>query len=112
MSWDPVAAISGGEPLYLGPLDDNGKKTSDNKLNDRKVPIRVWYDASTAKQPEEIGQRSAGQKDDLETLPTWSEFTQKTTFHGVRYIFDGTPFKIRRFVIYFLDQIDVQDTSS
>ena len=29
-------------------------------------------------------------------IPTWDEFTQTTTFHAVRYIFDKTPFKIRR----------------
>ena len=26
----------------------------------------------------------------------WSEFTQNTTFHGVKYIFEDTPFKLRR----------------
>ena len=33
---------------------------------------------------------------DSEDVPTWDEFTQTTTFHGVRYIFDKTPFRIRR----------------
>ena len=31
-------------------------------------------------------------------VPTWDEFTQNTTFHGIRYVFDRTPFKCRRFV--------------
>ena len=26
----------------------------------------------------------------------WSEFTQNTTFHGVKYIFDQTPLQLRR----------------
>ena len=24
------------------------------------------------------------------TVPTWREFTQNTTFHGIRYVFDDT----------------------
>lgn len=31
-----------------------------------------------------------------EDVPTWDEFAQKTTFHGVRYMFDKTPFRVRR----------------
>ena len=28
--------------------------------------------------------------------PTWSEFTQNTTFHGVKYMFEETPMKTRK----------------
>ena len=31
-----------------------------------------------------------------EGLPTWSDFTKNTTFHGVKYIFDRRPYKLRR----------------
>ena len=30
--------------------------------------------------------------------PTWDEFTQNTTFHGIRYVFDRTQYKFRRSV--------------
>ena len=50
--------------------------------------------------------RSSGQEPEVlesqelqDEIPTWDEFTQTTTFHGVRYIFNNkTPFKLRRFV--------------
>ena len=32
-------------------------------------------------------------------LQSWSEFTQNTTFHGVKYIFEETPFALRRLVL-------------
>ena len=43
-------------------------------------------------------------------IPTWDEFTQTTTFHGVRYIFDKTPFKIRRYayVSFLFSDFSVQ----
>ena len=37
-----------------------------------------------------IGKESSGD------LLSWDEFTQSTTFHGVRYIFQRNHFKIRR----------------
>ena len=31
-----------------------------------------------------------------ESPPSWNDFTQSTTFHGVRYIFQRNHFKVRR----------------
>ena len=38
------------------------------------------------------------EEDDIGVIKVakWSEFTQNTTFHGVKYIFDQTPLQIRR----------------
>ena len=33
-----------------------------------------------------------------EVVPSWSQFTQTTTFHGVKYIFQNTGFSLRRSV--------------
>ena len=35
------------------------------------------------------------QKDAVKVID-WNEFTQNTTFHGVKYIFEDTPIKLRR----------------
>lgn len=37
----------------------------------------------------------AEKHDPLEGIPSFQEFTQNTTFHGIRFIFDGV-FKIRK----------------
>ena len=29
-------------------------------------------------------------------VPMWMEFTQRTTFHGIRYIFDPSPYRMRK----------------
>lgn len=34
--------------------------------------------------------------EDAEEIITWTEFTQNTTFHGLKYIFDEKPFGLRR----------------
>ena len=38
------------------------------------------------------------QSESFEAVPTWSEFTQNTTFHGVRYIFESGSYRHRRLV--------------
>ena len=50
----------------------------------------AWTDpnADSKKAAEKDGkdEKSAG----AQRVPSWREFTQNTTFHGVRYVFDDT----------------------
>ena len=38
----------------------------------------------------------SGGQDANAVVPTWSEFTQNTTFHGVKYMFEDTSRKTRK----------------
>ena len=117
MPWDPVSVSGSSEPLYFGPLAgydveeldrkglDQDKKTTkgfkwlstkESTANVGKVeqkpplgpPVKAWDDPPpTPKQ---------GLKLDSDGVPSWGEFTQTTTFHGVRYIFNKSPNKLRR----------------
>ena len=45
------------------------------------------------------GNKSGDNKQDVKDeikVSSWNEFTQNTTFHGVKYIFEDTPIKMRR----------------
>ena len=120
MAWDPVRAVGATEPLYFGPLAgydaeelnrrglDQDKKTAkgfnwfskkkpENNAENKNTkplgpPSKAWDDSPPTPQ---VGQW--WRKGDPEEIPTWDEFSQKTTFHGVRYIFDKTPFRTRRY---------------
>ena len=35
---------------------------------------------------------------EADRIVTWDDFTQSTTFHGVRYIFQRNHFRLRRYV--------------
>ena len=128
MAWDPIKAVGPTEPLYFGPLagyntDEFGRRGLDQDKNTAKgikcfsenkianyalkdntetkstnsyvPPFTTWDDP-----PPRVGQE--WRKGDAEEVPTWDEFSQKTTFHGVRYIFDKTPFRTRRYFFQVL----------
>ena len=134
MEWDPMTVTGSSEPLYFGPLagydtdeldrrglDQDKKTTKGFKWLSKKEPtgkavtsvvkveqktptgppVKAWDDPPPT--PEQ------GQKLDPDGVPTWDEFTQTTTFHGVRYIFDKSPNKLRRyglkFSIYFVNVV-------
>ena len=125
MAWDPVSVIGGTEPLYFGPLAEYDTEELDRRGIDQDKKTTKgfkWISAVTGsaeaasgktktssatsqeKQPldpglpsSELSQGLRSKKLGRDELPTWDEFTQKTTFHGVRYIFDKTRFKIRRY---------------
>ena len=122
MHWDEFAGNS--ESLYFGPLAgydteeldrkglDQDKKTtkgfkwlSKNESVDIQggkiepkslfsVQVKAWDDPPPT--PEQGQKQGQGPKLDLDGAPSWDEFTQTTTFHGVRYIFDKSPNKLRR----------------
>ena len=127
MAWDPVSVIGGTEPLYFGPLAGYDTEELDRRgLDQDKKTTKgfKWVSAGAGeteattktrtkisataplqeKQPLDPGPPSLdldeghrSKKFGQDELPTWDEFTQKTTFHGLRYIFDKTRFKIRRY---------------
>ena len=56
--------------------------------------VKAWDDPPPT--PEQGKTKGQGLKLDPDGVPSWDEFTQTTTFHGVRYIFDKSPNKLRR----------------
>ena len=38
---------------------------------------------------------------------SWEDFTQNTTMHGFRYIFDPTPFKTRRYLKNYIQTYEM-----
>ena len=66
-------------------------------------PAKAW-DGPPPTPEVDQGQGHDGRSSAKDEIPTWDDFTQTTTFHGVRYIFDKTPFKIRRYVTFILIQ--------
>ena len=71
--------------------------TSEDKVEKKALfskPVKAWDDPPPTPKP---GQKQdQAQKLDPDGVPSWDEFTQTTTFHGVRYIFDKSPNKLRR----------------
>ena len=55
-------------------------------------------DAAGTKQAAECPTYRGSEEEDSGVIKVakWSEFTQNTTFHGVKYIFDQTPLQLRR----------------
>ena len=134
MEWEPITAPGSSESLYFGPLagydteelDRGGLDQDMNTVQDFKwlpekestvpseenieqkippgPPIKAWYDPPPT--PEQ-GQKQ-GQRLDQDAFPTWDEFTQTTTVHGVRYIFDKSTNKLRRSELTFIVQTCVQ----
>ena len=86
MSLDP--STRPGEPLYYTPQEystvHNREQGFVNKTN------------SNYKEIHEQDSGDPTRKKSVEDLPTWGDFTQSTTFHGVRYIFQRNHFKVRR----------------
>ena len=50
-------------------------------------------------------------KDDKNDIITWDQFTENTTIHGVRYIFNKTFFKLQRQVKLRLNYVNPFKTS-
>ena len=71
--------------------------TSEEKAEEKSQscpPVKAWDDPPPT--PEQGKTEGQSLKLDSEGVPSWDEFTQTTTFHGVRYIFDKSPNKLRR----------------
>ena len=121
MAWDPITAVHTTEPLYFGPLAGYDIEELDRKgLDQDKKNIKgfKWLSKKESENPAEKhpleknetegsvtsevdqGQKKGEchKKKNPDDIPSWDDFMRTTTFHGVRYIFDKTPFKIRRSV--------------
>ncbi len=125
MAWNPITAVETTEPFYFGPLSGYGTEELDRKGLDQDKKNTTGFKWTSKKDPhgkkdlpgaepdpkenlkKEMSKEGQGHPEghhegqrprqkDLDEVPTWDEFTQKTTFHGVRYIFDETPFRVRR----------------
>ena len=112
MSWqinsEPIPFSSSEETqggLTFGPLAGYEKEQLCETINtdtDTGViskksggPVKAaWYD-----DPPEAGQAGPlpPKPVDPEELVSWDQFTQSTTFHGVKYIFGAQQFKLRRY---------------
>ena len=64
---------------------------SDKVVQENKAFEKQWLGVGQVKTKEDMTQNPS-KKD----LPTWNDFTQNTTFHGIRYIFDKDAIRFRR----------------
>ena len=103
--WDQIKTIYGNDSMYswswyafnanewdMRDVDQTKKNSfkrmsKGNKESIDEVPV-VY-----SRMEEEVDPPSEEVKLDV---PSWGEFTQTTTFHGVKYIFNKTPSKLRR----------------
>ena len=93
MSWESHKGVSEKDTLCLGPMV--GAK-DDRSKNEKKYPVGPWFE-----------EQRRDNDDDL--LLTFDEFTRKTTFHGVRYIFDKS-LKLRRYTFVLLSFVAISLT--
>ena len=64
----------------------------------RKDPSPAYPNDLPNKEPMDgLSQKEKDLMDEMKGLQ-WSEFTQNTTFHGVKYIFEETPIRFRRYL--------------
>ena len=73
-----------GEPLY---------SPEDYSTVERK---ELGFTNKTSPGSNETQAKNNIDKERSDDLLSWDEFTQSTTFHGVRYIFQRNYFKVRR----------------
>ena len=115
MSLNPSLSTT-GNTLYFGPLSgydteeldrrglDQDKKTlkgyewfSSKDSNSTPTTIEtIPFKKGASVSENKHSHQDQGSEKDSEDRPTWDHFTQRTTFHGIRYIFDQTPFRLRR----------------
>ena len=117
MAWDPTLSTT-GNALYFGPLAGYNTEELDRRgLDQDKKTLKgfKWFSlkdsipvslTSTTTLPEKVSSESSknhailpqvsAPQNESEDIPTWDVFTRTTTFHGIRYIFDKTPFRLRR----------------
>ena len=83
---------------WLPKTDSKDKATENEGKVEQKSPlgppVKAWDNPPPT--PEQGKTKDQGLKLDPDVVPSWDEFTQTTTFHGVRYIFDKSPNKLRR----------------
>ena len=117
MAWDPTLSTT-GNALYFGPLAGYNTEELDRRgLDQDKKTLKAfkWFSlkdsipassTSTNTLPEKVNSESnekhsnrvkgSASQSESENVPTWDVFTRTTTFHGIRYIFDKTAFRLRR----------------
>ena len=99
--WDQVKTLDNKEPMYFGPMSDShtdelGQRGLDK---DKKSTTGFRWTSGKASNPaskiERVGKQGSPEKCAID-VPTWDDFTNTTTFHGVRYIFSKSSGKLRR----------------
>ena len=96
MEWDlAVTGMSGDNPPKYNQIKQGDNKwVSDKGTQVNKACEKQWLGAGLVQVKEEMVENNInpGKGD----LPTWNNFTQNTTFHGIRYIFDKDAIRFRR----------------
>ena len=117
MAWDSTLGTT-GNALYFGPLAGYNTEELDRRgLDQDKKTLKgfKWFSlkdsipsssTSTTTSQEKVTSESnkkrsnpdegSAAQNGTKNIPTWDVFTRTTTFHGIRYIFDKTPFRLRR----------------
>ena len=116
--WNEAQTVGSEGPVYFGPLapydrTDYERKTSryDKSFGQKSTRVKEIHEAFSAIVSQtgnaQSGSANTGsaqqepkeqqQQEIAINIPTWDDFTQTTTLHGVRYIFEQTHFKLRRY---------------
>ena len=126
MSSNQISVVEIGDPMYFGPLAGYNTEELDRRGldQDKKVvqgfrwtsqDLGIKYEmklegngGDTPTSPPHLSARqkcqcqcqckaqSPARGSIIDEVPTWDEFTQNTTFHGIRYIFDPSAYRMRR----------------
>ena len=75
-------------PAYPG--SGEWGKNQENKTPKNQDPLSAKKDPMSG-----LTQKEKDPLDEVKVVD-WNEFTQNTTFHGVKYIFEESPFRLRR----------------
>ena len=96
MEWDLAVTGSSGDdpPKYNQIKQGDNKWVSDKGTQENKAYEKQWLGAGFVRTKEEMTDNSQNRA--KSELPTWDDFTQNTTFHGIRYIFDKDAIRFRR----------------
>ena len=83
--------------IFIITETDSTMQMEDVAEDGKKCPLPVYPHDVEKKDP--MAGLTQKEKDLMEEMKglQWSEFTQNTTFHGVKYIFEETPIRMRRY---------------
>ena len=86
MEWDlAVIATSADGPPKYGQIKQSGNNwMSDKGVQENKVYEKQWIGTALVETKGEMTENTQNQSQ--RDLPTWNDFTQNTTFHGIRYV--------------------------
>ena len=99
--WDQVKAFGNEEPVYFGPLSDENTEELEQRALGQDKKTTKGFEWTSGKGSTSVSKSTnmdiqESPKDCAIEIPSWDDFTNATTFHGVKYIFSKSSGKVRR----------------